>query len=72
VRGTQAVSVYRRPRRGNRIRLGRQIYLYLHRFWRLRPLGPSPRLDNRRRWKPPANPLLPLRQNRHPTWNAWW
>ena len=26
---------FRRPRRGNRIRLGRQIYLYLHRFRRL-------------------------------------
>ena len=46
MRGTQAVSVYRRPRRGNRIRLGRQIYLYLHRFRRL------PLLAQVRDWTP--------------------
>ena len=28
-------------------------------------LGTGSRLDNRRRRKPPANPLLPLRPNRH-------
>ena len=37
---------FRRPRRGNRIRLGRQIYLYLHRFRRL------PLLTQVRDWTP--------------------
>lgn len=40
---------FRRPRGGNWIRLGRQIYLYLHRSRQLRPFGESPQLDNRRR-----------------------
>lgn len=37
---------FRRPRRGNRIRLDRQIYLYLHRFRRL------PLLAQVRDWTP--------------------
>ena len=67
---------FRRPRKPNPLRLGwqpfaarsppgRQIYLYLHRPGFLRAAGTSPRLDNRRRRKPPTDPLLPLRSNRH-------
>ena len=68
---------FRRPRKPNPLRLGRQpslarsppgrqVYLYLRRPRFLRTAGASPRLDNRRRRKPPTNPLLPLRPNRHP------
>ena len=49
----------KRPRRGNWIRLGRQIYLYLHRSRQLRALGTGSRLDNRRRKRRPTSPLLP-------------
>ena len=45
---------------------GRQVYLYLHRPILLRTAGASPRLDQRRRRKPPTDPLLPLRPHRHP------
>ncbi|ERT65060.1 hypothetical protein HMPREF0742_02129 [Rothia aeria F0184] len=44
---------------------GRQIN-YLHRPGFLRTARANPRLDNRRRRKPPTNPLLPLRPHRHP------
>ena len=68
---------FRRHRRGNWIRLGRQpfaagstpgrqVYLYLHRSRQLRTLGTGTQPDQRRRRKPPTNPLLPLRPNRHP------
>ena len=46
---------FRRPRRGNWIRLGRQIYLYLHRSRQLRALGTGSRLDNRRRKRRPTS-----------------
>ncbi len=67
----------RQPRRGSRIRLGRQpftarnptgrqIYLYLHQSGFLRSFSTGSRLDNRRRRRRPTSPLLPLRPNRHP------
>ena len=67
---------FRRPREPNPLRLGRQpllagnplgrqVYLYLHRLGFLRTFSTSPRLDQRRRRKPPTNPLFPLRPNRH-------
>ena len=40
---------FRRPRRGNWIRLGRQIYLYLHRSRQLWTFSTNPRLNQRRR-----------------------
>ena len=71
---------FRRPRKLNPLRLGRQpplagsplgrqVYLYLYRPRFLRAFSTSPRLDNRRRRKPTANPLFPLRPNRHPKRN---
>ena len=71
------LNLFRRSRNPNPLRLGRQpfatgstpeqqVYLYLRRPGFLRTAGASPRLDNRRRRKPPTNPLLPLRPNRHP------
>ena len=71
------LNLFRRSRNPNPLHLGRQpfatgstpgqqVYLYLHRSRQLRTAGASPRLDNRRRRKPPTNPLLPLRPNQHP------
>ena len=71
---------FRRPRKPNPLRLGRQpplarnpperqIYLHLRRPRFLRTAGASPRLDNRRRRKPTANQLFPLRPHRHPARN---
>ena len=68
---------FRRPRRRNRIRLGRQppltesptgrqVYLYLHRSGFLRTAGTSTQPHQCRRRKQTRNLLLPLRPNRHP------
>ena len=65
-----------RPQRSNRIRLGRQpslagspagrqIYLSLHRPEFLQTLGTGTQLDQRRRRRWLAIPLLPLRSSRY-------
>ena len=67
----------RQPRRGSRIRLGRQpftarnptgrqIYLYLDQSGFLRAFGTNSRLEQRRWRRRPTSPLLSLRQNRYP------
>ena len=62
-RSSERRRSFRRPRRENWIRLGRQVYLYLHRSRQLRTLGTSTQPHQCRRRKPPTNPLLPLRPN---------
>ena len=57
VRGFRFSDSFRRPRRGNRIRLGRQpplarnplrwqVYLYLHRYRQLLTFGAGTQLDH--------------------------
>ena len=70
------LNLFRRSRNPNPLRLGRQpfatgstpgqqVYLYLHRSRQLRTFGTDTQSDQRRRRKPPTNPLLLVRPNRH-------
>ena len=71
------LNLFRRSRNPNPLHLGRQpfatgstpgqqVYLYLHQSRQLRTFGTDTQPDQRRRRKPPTNPLLPVRPNQHP------